>query len=52
MTGRIVQINVSPGGVPKRPVPRARATRSGIEGDAQRDSERARRLAVGAGGRG
>ena len=23
MTGRIVQINVSPGGVPKRPVPRA-----------------------------
>ena len=40
MTGRIVQINVSPGGVPKRPVPRARVMRSGIEGDAHRDAER------------
>ncbi len=40
MTGRIVQINVSAGGVPKRPVPRARVTRSGIEGDAHRDAER------------
>ena len=40
MTGRIVQINVSPGGVPKRPVPRARVMRSGIEGDAHRDTER------------
>jgi MOSC domain-containing protein YiiM len=39
MTGRIVQINVSAGGVPKRPVPRARVTRSGLEGDAHRDSE-------------
>jgi MOSC domain-containing protein YiiM len=37
MTGRIVQINVSPGGVPKRPVPRARVTRAGIDGDAHRD---------------
>jgi MOSC domain-containing protein YiiM len=36
MTGRIVQINLSPGGVPKRPVPRARVVRSGIEGDAHR----------------
>ena len=40
MTGRIVQINVSPGGVPKRPVPRARVTPAGIEGDAHRDNAR------------
>src|SRR5262245_11581529 len=40
MTGRIVQINVSPGGVPKRPVPRARVTRAGLEGDAHRNTER------------
>jgi len=40
MTGRIVQINVSAGGVPKRPVPRARVLRSGIEGDAHREAER------------
>jgi MOSC domain-containing protein YiiM len=39
MSGRIVQINVSPGGVPKRPVPRARVTRLGVEGDAHRDAE-------------
>jgi MOSC domain-containing protein YiiM len=39
MTGRIVQINVSPGGVPKRPVPKARVTRLGIDGDAHRDTE-------------
>jgi MOSC domain-containing protein YiiM len=39
MTGRIVQINVSPGGVPKRPVPLARVTRFGIEGDGHRDTE-------------
>lgn len=39
MTGRIVQINVSPGGVPKRPVPRARVTALGLEGDAHRDTE-------------
>jgi MOSC domain-containing protein YiiM len=40
MTGRIVQINVSPGGVPKRSVLRARVMRSGIEGDAHRNTER------------
>jgi MOSC domain-containing protein YiiM len=39
MTGRIVQINISPGGVPKRPVPKARVTRLGIEGDGHRDTE-------------
>jgi hypothetical protein len=31
MTGRIVQINVSPGGVPKHPVGRARVTWMGID---------------------
>ena len=40
MTGRIVQINVSSGGVPKRPVPEARVTRLGIEGDGHRNAER------------
>jgi MOSC domain-containing protein YiiM len=39
MTGRILQINVSPGGVPKRPVPRARVTRLGIEGDGHLSAE-------------
>ena len=38
-TGRIVQINTSPGGVPKLPVETARVTRLGIEGDSQRDTE-------------
>jgi MOSC domain-containing protein YiiM len=36
---RIVQISVSSGGVPKRPVPSARVTPLGLEGDAQRDHE-------------
>jgi MOSC domain-containing protein YiiM len=35
----IVQINVSPAGVPKRPVPSARVTALGLQGDAQRDRE-------------
>lgn len=39
MTGRIVQINVSAGGVPKRPVPRARVGPLGLEGDGHRDAE-------------
>ena len=34
--GRLLQINVSPGGVPKLPVPEARVGRLGIEGDRQR----------------
>ena len=37
MTGRLVQINVSSGGVPKLPVPAARVTRGGVDGDRQRD---------------
>jgi MOSC domain-containing protein YiiM len=35
--GRIVQISVSSGGVPKRPVDAARVTLAGVEGDAHRD---------------
>jgi MOSC domain-containing protein YiiM len=34
--GRIVQISVSPRGVPKLPVERARVTRLGVEGDGHR----------------
>jgi MOSC domain-containing protein YiiM len=37
--GRIVQINVSPGGVPKRPVATAHVGVLGLEGDAHRDTE-------------
>jgi hypothetical protein len=33
---RIVQISVSPGGVPKRPVPSARVSALALEGDGQR----------------
>lgn len=37
--GRIAQVSVSPGGVPKLRVPSARITRLGVEGDRQRDTE-------------
>ena len=37
--GRIVQISVSPGGVPKLPVPSARVAELGLEGDQHRDME-------------
>jgi MOSC domain-containing protein YiiM len=37
--GRIVQLSVSPGGVPKRAVGEARVTSLGLEGDAHRDAE-------------
>ena len=33
--GRLLQVNVSPGGVPKRAVPTARITTGGVEGDRQ-----------------
>jgi len=33
MTGSILQINISPGGIPKRPVPEAFVTAEGIRGD-------------------
>ena len=36
---RIVQLSVSPGGVPKHAVPQARVTRLGLEGDAHRNLE-------------
>ena len=39
MSGRIVQISVSPGGVPKTAVPAARVGELGLEGDVHRDRE-------------
>jgi MOSC domain-containing protein YiiM len=33
MTGSIIQINISPGGLPKRPIPEATITAEGILGD-------------------
>jgi MOSC domain-containing protein YiiM len=39
MTGRLVQINVSAGGVPKRPVLAARVTPAGLEGDGHRNKK-------------
>jgi len=33
MTGSILQINISPGGIPKRPIPEASVTAEGISGD-------------------
>ena len=38
-TGRIVQISISPGGVPKLPVDAVRITLGGLDGDAHRDRE-------------
>ena len=37
--GRIVQLSVSPGGVPKRAIAEARVTRLGLQGDGHRDPE-------------
>lgn len=34
MQGVVIQVNVSPGGIPKRAIPEARLTRLGLEGDA------------------
>ena len=39
MNGRVVQLSVSPGGVPKTPVPLARVTTAGLEGDGHRDMD-------------
>ncbi|MBD1874656.1 MOSC domain-containing protein [Nodosilinea sp. FACHB-131] len=36
-TGRVVQINISSGGVPKLPVPAGEVTLAGLEGDRQRN---------------
>ncbi len=38
-SGRVFQINVSGGGVPKRAVPSARVTTNGVQGDAQADTK-------------
>lgn len=38
-TGRVVQVSVSPGGVPKTAVASARVTRLGLEGDGHRDAQ-------------
>ena len=37
MTGTLVQLNVSPGGMPKLPVLFARVTANGVDGDKQRN---------------
>ncbi len=37
LTGRVVQINISSGGVPKLPVPTGEVTMVGLEGDRQRN---------------
>ena len=37
MTGTLVQLNVSPGGMPKLPVLQGRVTRDGVEGDWQKN---------------
>jgi MOSC domain-containing protein YiiM len=34
MQGAVVQINVSPGGIPKYPIPEAHVSRMGVDGDA------------------
>lgn len=39
MVGRVASVNVSPGGVPKRPVPRAWVERSGLDTDAHWEPE-------------
>src|SRR5829696_10111141 len=37
MTGTLVQLNISPGGMPKLPVQSARVTRDGVAGDWQKN---------------
>ena len=37
MKATLAQLNISQGGIPKRPVERARVTRFGVEGDEQRN---------------
>jgi MOSC domain-containing protein YiiM len=39
VSGRVVQLNVSSGGVPKKPVPMVHVTAAGLEGDGHRDTE-------------
>ena len=35
MRGTLISLNVSPGGIPKRPIERAQVSREGVEGDWQ-----------------
>jgi len=37
--GRVHQVSVSKGGVPKMPVPRAAVSATGLSGDAQNDTK-------------
>lgn len=37
--GRVVQVNISPGGVPKLPVTRAQVRRGGLDGDGHNDTK-------------
>ena len=37
MQGTLTQLNISPGGMPKLPVPSARVTREGVDGDWQKN---------------
>src|SRR3954454_18211471 len=39
MTGTLLQLNVSPGGMPKLPVMFARVTAAGVDGDRQRNKK-------------
>jgi MOSC domain-containing protein YiiM len=39
MTGSILQVNISPGGIPKRPIDEAAVTVEGIRGDAWRNPQ-------------
>ncbi|HEY9140336.1 MAG TPA: MOSC domain-containing protein [Bryobacteraceae bacterium] len=39
MQGTIIQINISPGGLPKRPIPQGRIGPEGLEGDAHAHPE-------------
>ena len=39
MTATLAQLNVSDGGMPKLPVPSARVTRDGVDGDHQRNKK-------------
>jgi MOSC domain-containing protein YiiM len=39
VTGRVVQVSISSGGVPKRAVPAARVTIAGLDGDGHRDRQ-------------
>jgi MOSC domain-containing protein YiiM len=40
LAGLVLQLSVSPGGVPKRAIAAARVSRRGLEGDAHRDARR------------